>query len=46
LLTDTKDSTATKKEKPLFDKIITSGGGPVLWALSPDTVKWIFEKSH
>ena len=36
LLTDTKDSTATKKgENPLFDKIIGQGGGPVLGLFSP-----------
>ncbi|RKS95570.1 protein translocase subunit secF /protein translocase subunit secD [Flavobacterium limicola] len=36
LLTDAKDSTATKKgENPLFDKIIGQGGGPVLGLFSP-----------
>ncbi|MDI6049531.1 protein translocase subunit SecDF [Flavobacterium sp. XS2P24] len=36
LLTDEKDSTATKKgENPLFDKIIGQGGGPVLGLFSP-----------
>ena len=36
LLTDAKDSTDTKKGKnPLFDKIIGSGGGPVLGLFSP-----------
>ena len=36
LLTDDKDSTATKKgENPLFDKIIGQGGGPVLGLFSP-----------
>ena len=37
LLTDkTKDSTATKKgNNPLFDKIISQGGGPVLFITSP-----------
>ena len=36
LLTDAKDSTDTKKGKnPLFDKIIGSGGGPVLALFSP-----------
>ena len=36
LLTDEKDSTATKAGKnPLFDKIIAQGGGPVLGMFSP-----------
>ncbi|MBB1192324.1 protein translocase subunit SecDF [Flavobacterium sp. SOK18b] len=36
LLTDTKDSTAAKKgQNPLFDKIVSQGGGPVLGLFSP-----------
>ena len=36
LLTDEKDSTATKVGKnPLFDKIIAQGGGPILGLFSP-----------
>ncbi|MDQ5929538.1 MAG: SecD/SecF fusion protein, partial [Bacteroidota bacterium] len=36
LLTDTKDSAATKKgNNPLFDKMISQGGGPVLGLYSP-----------
>ena len=36
LLTDAKDSTASKKgENPLFDKILGQGGGPVLGLFSP-----------
>ncbi|CAN1531708.1 bifunctional preprotein translocase subunit SecD/SecF [Flavobacteriaceae bacterium] len=36
LLTDTKDSASTKKgNNPLFDKIVSQGGGPVLGLFSP-----------
>ncbi|WP_281635954.1 protein translocase subunit SecDF [Flavobacterium marginilacus] len=36
LLTDAKDSTATKKgNNPIIDKIIAQGGGPVLGLFSP-----------
>lgn len=50
LLTDEKDSTATKKgENPLFDKIIGQGGGPVFRAFLSKRYcrsKRIFEKSR
>jgi SecD/SecF fusion protein len=41
LLADTKDSTATKKgNNPLFDKMISQGGGPILGIFSvKDTAK-------
>ncbi|MGA9638681.1 protein translocase subunit SecDF [Flavobacterium sp.] len=36
LLTDTKDSAATKKgNNPLFDKMLSQGGGPVLGLFAP-----------
>ena len=36
LLTDSKDSTATKKgNNPLFDKMLSQGGGPVLGLFAP-----------
>ncbi len=36
LLTDAKDSAATKKgNNPLFDKIVSQGGGPVLGLFAP-----------
>jgi SecD/SecF fusion protein len=38
LLTDAKDSTATKRVIILYDKIIAQGGGPVLGLFSQKTL--------